>query len=318
MLLTLRNLTWNPVRYAIRLDGEIGLNGSGIVEVRQFHPTERILGSFDRGSVIEVEVPPFRSCLIAATTAPLQEIGISGVDYEMVRDVPDRPVSIRLLGLPGTQATIALSPAGRDFASAEIDGVPASELLRGLPVEVSFPGEAFRDPLHRKLGDMVPSEVPDDADALYEATVFAADNNALEVRSLYRSGPTAIPQVQAARDAFFGQEILVERGIWDRNLFDDNPTTSFYHSNRFGGDIRINGGAFRLDFGQPISLDRLVFHVPDAHGLQPLKPDEAVAVEISADLREWKRQVLLSIPQILSDSCGSQHPLTAWPRSKGI
>lgn len=33
--------------------------------------------------------------------------------------------------------------------------------------------------------------------------VFAADNNALEVRSLQRSGEISIPEVKAARDAFF-------------------------------------------------------------------------------------------------------------------
>jgi len=53
----------------------------------------------------------------------------------------------------------------------------------------------------------------EDAEALYEATVFAADNNALEVRSLLRSGNIEIPEVKAAREAFTNQRLSVERGL---------------------------------------------------------------------------------------------------------
>ena len=72
-----------------------------------------------------------------------------------------------------------------------------------------------------------------DAGALYEATIFAADNNALEVRSLHRSGPTDIKEVEAAREAFFTQETFTRRGIWDKNLFDNNSYLTFQW-----GDIR--------------------------------------------------------------------------------
>ena len=36
--LTLRNLTWEPVKYTIRLDPSIGLETAGRVKVRQYHP----------------------------------------------------------------------------------------------------------------------------------------------------------------------------------------------------------------------------------------------------------------------------------------
>ena len=138
------------------------------------------------------------------------------------------------------------------------------------------------------MGDLVPCELPKDAESLYEATCFAADSNALEVRSLFRSGPTNIPQVQSARDAFFNQDVFVERGVWDRNLFDNNPDTSYQVNRRFNSDIRVGGGSLRLDFGKPIQLDRLIINVRDEHSLQPLKREEIWHTEVSADLINWK------------------------------
>ncbi len=101
-------------------------------------------------------------------------------------------------------------------------------------MEITFPGTSLKEKYHRKIGEMISVPVPEDAESLYEATCFAADNNALEVRSLLRSGPTQIPEVQEARDAFFGQELFINRGIWDRNLFDGDLKTSFYPSRRQG------------------------------------------------------------------------------------
>jgi hypothetical protein len=136
---------------------------------------------------------------------------------------------------------------------------------------------------------MAPVDVPADAEALYEATCFAADSNALEVRELERSGPTTVPEVQRARDAFFEQPVLKGRNLWDRNLFDDDPDTAFAVGRRRVSDMRVRGGAFRLDLGAPTMLDRLVLEVGDDYGLQPLHPQEGVWASVSADLRTWWR-----------------------------
>ncbi|MFC1563537.1 discoidin domain-containing protein [candidate division KSB1 bacterium] len=293
-LITLRNLNWEPVKYRIQLDEEIGLTGSGKVELRQFHPSERIIGKFDRGGFAEIEVPPFRSCLVAASTMKIDEIGVEGCNYEIVRDTPDKPVVIKLLGMPGEEAEIKLMLPEDSYNRAMLDGSDAGALLNAESLEITFPGSSLKDNFHRKLGGLVESEIPEDAEALYEATCFAADNNALEVRSLYRSGSTNIPQVQKARDAFFEQEVFVERGIWDKNLFDGDMNTSFYVNRRFGRDLRINGGTLRIDFGQKINIDRLVIHVKTEQALQPLKRDEALRVEVSDDLKNWKRVFLLA------------------------
>ena len=107
----------------------------------------------------------------------------------------------------------------------------------------------------------------------------------MEVRSIARSGPTAIPQVQASRDAFLGQDLMVERGVWDRYLFDNNPDT-YYRLSQFA----IWGGAFRLDMGKPTPINQWVMRNVD----QEFKPEEAF---VSVDLKNWTRVPLRSEPE---------------------
>ncbi len=281
--ITLRNLTWEPVKYSIALDGSIGLKADGEVELRRFHPSERILGRFEPGSVVQVEVLPFRSCLLQATVQPSPEIGVRGCDFEVVRDVKGKPVVIKLLGRPASADRIRLASGGQNFDRAELEGENLPDLIDGKEVFVEFLGRPLNKPWHRKLGKFKPCPVPADAEALYEATCFAADSNALEVRSLFRSGPTRIPQVKRARRAFFEQPMFVNRGIWDKNLFDGDLNTYFI--------ARMEGRSLRIDFGEPIRLDRLVIKVRSKyeHDINPPLhrfSDDNVA-EVSADLITW-------------------------------
>ncbi|MHC4069963.1 MAG: hypothetical protein ACYS18_08490 [Planctomycetota bacterium] len=289
-LITLRNLTWRPVTYSVKLDASIGLAEAGDIEVRRFHPSERILGKYKAGDKVEVEVPPFRSCLLMATCKQTEEVGVFGCDYEVVRDVPGKPAVIKLLGLPGTRAEIKLSCAGREFTKAVLDGEEAAELLKGELVAVEFNGKRLRKPWHRKLGELEQCDVPTDAEALYEATVFVADNDALELRSLRRSGPSGIRQVQKAHEAFLKQEMFIERGVWDKNLFDGKPETSFDICRRWPDrswaglgpwDPTINGGSLRVDFGRRTVLDKVVLRKAS----EDFRPTKA---EVSADLKSWE------------------------------
>jgi hypothetical protein len=289
-LITLRNLTWSPVTYNVKLDASIGLAGAGDIEVRRFHPSERILGKYRAGDKVEVEVPPFRSCLVMATCKQTGELGVFGCDYEVVCDVPSKPAIIKLLGFPGTKKTIKLSPAGREFTKAMLDGEEATWLLKGESLPIEFGGKGLQNPWHRKLGELKQCDVPADAEALYEATCFAADNDALELRSLRRSGPSGIRQIQKAREAFLKQKMFIERGVWDKNLFDGKMETSFNicrrWSNRSWADLgawdpTINGGSLRVDFGHPTVLDKLVLRKAS----EDFKPTKA---EVSADLKTWE------------------------------
>jgi hypothetical protein len=293
-LITLRNLSWAPVTHKVPLDRQIGLETAGTVHVRRFFPTERILGNYRFGEEVEIRIPPFRSLLLLATTTGCDEPGVVGADFEVVRRVPGRPVQIRLLGGRGTTASISLAADQSRYRSARLDGERVPLLLAGGALSVQFDGRSPKSPSHRKLAELEPIDIPDDAEALYEATVFAADNNALEVRSLFRSGPTAVPQVAAARDAFFNQTVFTQRGIWDRNLFDGDPSTGFWPSRKYGVDQRVEGGCFRLDLGEVVEAGRIVLHVPDEYSLQPILNDEGNWVDVSNDLRTWRRLIYLS------------------------
>ena len=185
--------------------------------------------------------------------------------------------------MPGTEAAVRLAPGNRRFKRAELDGVLEDALVEGREVKVTFGGKSLTQPWHRKIDDLEPCPVPDDAEALYEATCFAADSNALEVRCLDRSGPSNIPQVQAAREAFFAQRMFINRGIWDRNLFDGDLHTHFM--------ARLKGRVLRVDFGAPLRMDRVIIRTrdreePDLNPKLHQFAEDAVA-EVSADLRTW-------------------------------
>nr|MDO8113122.1 discoidin domain-containing protein [Candidatus Sigynarchaeota archaeon] len=168
---------------------------------------------------------------------------------------------------------------------ATIDGKRVDPFASGTQAVVEFPGTPLKRPWHRRLEEMLPCPVPGDAEAIYEATCFAADNNCLETRCLTRAGPSQIPQVQQARDAFFQQNYFINRGVWDGYAFDGDIETSF----QANMDRRINGGALRVDFGEVITLDQIVIKgrggVIDnvLYGYKPVK------VEISTDFVHWTK-----------------------------
>jgi len=293
-LLVLKNLSWEPVTYEIKLDKEIGLlSNNEKIEVRQFHPYEKIVGNFNFGESAKIMVLPFRSCLVRVTNQQIKELSIEGVNYEVVKNVEGKPIEIDLLGYPGTSVKLNLKDVGRKITTASIDGKKVSRLPKGKSVRVKFTGKKRTNFWHRKLTSLEQVSFPADAEGLYEATCFATDNNALEVRSLFRSGKTAIPQVKKARDAFFDQKVFVDRGLWDKNLFDGDEATSFYVNRRRDKIVKVKEAAFRLDFGKQIAIDKLVIKTTDEYSFQPKKPDEAIIAEVSSDLKTWSPIVFM-------------------------
>jgi hypothetical protein len=279
-LLTMKNLTWNPVRYTITLDQSVGLAKKNNVLVKQYHPTEKIIGVYPFGSRVEIKVAPFRSCLVKLTTEEDKERSVEGCNYEIVREVKGKPMEIRLLGMPGEKCKIKLRGDFSNYRSALLEKKDQPGLLQGKTIDIRFPGIPLKEDYHRKLGDMAEGQVPEDAMTIYEATCFAADNNSLEVRSLYRSGPTEIPQVEVAREAFFKQETFIKRETWDKYLFDGDEKTVFSVSRRCAGMV---AGAFRLDLGKTMQLDSLVIKFPEKSVLP-----EGIRGIVSADLKAWK------------------------------
>jgi hypothetical protein len=187
--------------------------------------------------------------------------------------------------MPGQTANVKLRAGSRKFGRAVIAGKAAPGLLDG-GVRVSFPGEPVEKQWHRKLSDLKPVPVPEDAEQLYEATCFSAPNDALEVQSLRRSGPSQIPQVIAARKAFFEQELFWRRGIWDKYLFDGNDESflGVYHYRR---DQRLSGGCLRLDLGEVCEADTIrIKTIREENG--EAEPPTEMAAEVTSDLKSWR------------------------------
>ncbi|MCF7972920.1 MAG: hypothetical protein K9N55_03810 [Phycisphaerae bacterium] len=289
---TLRNDSWTPLTVKVQLDRDIGLTSVGPVSVRRFHPSEVILGTFEYGTSVDVTVDPFRSCLVMATVKPCDEVAVTGCTYEVVRDMPGKPVKIKLLGPPSLATTVKLQAGSRQFSQAKIAGRAAPELFQDGAV-VQFPGTPADPQWHRKLGDLTPGPVPEDAEQLYEATCFAASNDALEVQSLERSGPSKIAQVIEARRAFFDQALFWRRGIWDKYLFDGREDTfmSVFH---YRQDKRLSGGCLRVDLGQVRRAQTIrikTLHDPDRdRGLQT-----EMAAEVAVSLDAWRPVVFKRI-----------------------
>ncbi len=292
-LITLRNLTWEDKTYNINIGEEIGLKDGYQYYVRQFHPTEKVMGIYRKGESLPVTVPAFRSYLLIVSAEKFDEPGLIGANYQTIKNIEGVDTEIDIFGLPETIAHIQLEEAG-DYSLVLLNGERSSALQRGRVTMVKFPGKKLNLPIHRKIIDLTVTNVPEDAETLYEATVFAADNNALEVRSLNRSGNTNISEVKAARDAFFNQETFIKRGIWDKNLFDGDISTGFFPSGKYKRDQKIEGGCFRLDLGETVMVDKIILRTPDEYSLQPLLKDEGNYVEISEDLINWKQLTYLA------------------------
>ncbi len=286
-IITLRNLTWSPLEYQLILNSDIGLSNASNVKLIQVHPNERYIGTFNYNAKIPVKVEPFRSAMYLVTSDLYTDPLIKGAEFNVVRHVKDKSVLIDVIGNPGTETFVSLDKY-EDYKSALINGEDNKKLIQGKQVKLKFGGEKLKDEANRKLTGFNEIVIPEDAESLYEATVFAADNNALEVRSLYRSGETDIPEVRKARDAFFEQPAFVDRGIWDKNLFDGDMTTGFWPSKKYDIDLRVKKGTFRLDLGEVVAVDELIVHVPDYFSLHPLLREEGNYVEVSTDLKQWE------------------------------
>ncbi len=286
-LITLRNISWLPVNYELSLGEEIGITKAANVQLIQMHPNEKLIGNFKYDEKVSVTVEPFRAALFLVTTDEYTEPLIVGSEFNVVRNVKGKSVLIDLIGNPGTKTTINLA-GFKDYKEAIINNTKDKKLLSGKDTTVKFDGDILVLSPHRKITDMEESNIPDNAPALYEATVFAADNNALEVRSAIRSGETIIPAIKNARDAFFNQHAFVDRGVWDKNLFDSDMSTGFWPSKKYDYDVRIKRGALRIDLGEITAVDEIVIYVPDNFSLQPLLPEEGNYVEISSDLKSWE------------------------------
>ncbi|MGI6336150.1 MAG: hypothetical protein ACOXZM_03710 [Eubacteriales bacterium] len=229
-ILTLRNASWEPLTVRVNF-AEVGLAECAKVIVHERHPYERAR-TYAYNEPAEVTVAPYRVSLVEVADAAHAGWYLTDCCYEVVRELPGEPVEVKLLRADG-EVRLHHGDTERVLTEAHLD-------------------ETLPDPVRLLPG--IVDHVPYSAETLYEATMFALDNDSLEYRSLLRSGETKVPEVKAARDAFFDQDTYRFRGCESRALFDGNDAT-FFDTKTKCYNIRVDGGCLRVDFGAVIDAD---------------------------------------------------------------
>lgn len=273
------NNEWSAKAIQMKLDSEIGLEccGEKIVLFRRF-PTEKVIGVFDYGSTVEIELLPFRATLIEAVCETISDERIEGCEYSVIHEHENGRIDrISVLETSGNISVVK-------------NGVTVHR-VNVAPFDI-------REKSPEKVATLVETTIPDNAEALCEATLFALDNDSLEKRSVDRSGETKIAEVKAARDAFFEQKTYKLRGCDNKNMFDGDSDSFFDSQSRtYAGGSRIDGGCLRVDFGCEIDCDNIeieYFMANEDNARQCPRPNVNTAATVSTDLSDWKNVSLIS------------------------
>ncbi len=280
------NDTWETKTIKIKLDRSIGLEACGQVEVNLHHPHERHIGVFAYGDGVEIELMPFRATLIEVSSVNAAEPMLTGCDYEVIKeDENGVPTEIKMLTC-GNEDIYLLNKGEKSFFTHG----EKTDIKEKAPVYIGELNEV--------------TKYPENGEELYETAMFAVDNDALEVRSINRSGSTAIPEVQACRDAFFGQTTYKLRGCEAKNMFDGDPDTFFDAQSRTYADgLRINGGCLRIDAGKVLDADsaEIEFFSADTPTGEVALQNIPARAEISSDLKTWRTSDVVSVSTLNGD-----------------
>ena len=268
------NDSWEPRTVAIPLD-EIGLAVQGPIQVSLRHPWDEYIGTFGCHDRVSVTLPPFRAVLIEAAAAEQAAPVLTNCAYTVITETDGGvPEQIEILRCGGED--IELLQNGKTVF-----------YRKGEPID-----RMEKAPVY--LGDLTEAtENPANGEELYEAAVFAIDNDSLEARCLVRSGETAVPEVRAAREAFFAQDPYRLRGCEAAAMFDGDEDTFFDGQSRNYCDhpLRIDGGCLRIDLGGTVEADEAAiecFAVDEPTREVPAQQIPAYA-EYAESFSEWKR-----------------------------
>ena len=265
------NDSWETRTVSIPLDG-IGLSTDEKLRVSLRFPFDEYVGDFDAADSVSVSLPPFRACLIEVAAVSEAAPVLTNCVYEVIRENGAEPSEVRITRSAGGEIRLLKGqepPAY--FASCE-------------PVDITEKPPRLLASLDRTEHD------PENGEQLYEAAVFAADNDSLEARCVKRSGPTAIPEARAARGAFFEQKTYILRGCEAKNLFDGDPDTFFdSQSKTYCGGFRIDGGCLRVDAGGVLEADRveITCFAADHETAEVKEQSFPELAETSSDLKTW-------------------------------
>ncbi len=280
------NDTWETKKIKIQLDTSIGLKNCDMIAVNLRHPYEKHVGFFAYGETVEIELMPFRATLIEVAEVSLAEPVLIGCDYETIReDENGVPLEVKVLTCKNDDIYLFYKGECSLFRKAE-----DTDRIEKAPVY---------------LGELTErAEHPENAELLYETAQFAVTNDALEARSLARAGSTAIPEVQACRDAFFAQETYNLRGCEAKNMFDGSYDTFFdSQSKTYCDGFRVNGGCLRIDAGEPVDADsvEIEFFSADTITTEVAAQNIPVRAEISSDLSVWNASDTVELSTVNDD-----------------
>lgn len=267
------NNSWDPKIITVNIGEETGVETDEPVAVNIHHPYEKHIGFFKKGDSVEIELMPFRATLIELSAAGEAEPMLTGCEYEIIKeDKNGIPLEVKYLKSDGGR--INLLCGGKESFFAE---TAATDVKEKAPLYIGSLDNEIRNPENGEL--------------LYESAMYAIGNDSLESRSLKRSGKTEIPQVKAARDAFFGQKHYKLRGCEAKNMFDGNPDTFFDSQSKTYIDEsqRICGGCLRVDFGSELECDsvEIEFFAGDYSTREVETQKVPLIAEYSSDLKTW-------------------------------
>ncbi len=270
------NMTWNKKDMRVALDLSIGLAPCEKVSVIVHHPYEKFIGEFNWGEKVTIPIESFRASLVEICDSSEADVMLSGCEYEVLHE--DENGKIDKIKIVSSTGDICYTD-GKPF-----DSIPTFD-------------NTIRAP--KLLGEIEADEfapVPEDSRKQLETSLFAQDHDSLEKRTMLRSGETSIPEVKAARDAFFNQKTYTIRGCESRHAFDgcddtyfDGISKTFYFENGF----RIDGGCLRVDFGAEYEADSVYFEYFDSDISETgyfagvVKQKLPASCDFSCDLENW-------------------------------
>ena len=285
--ITTGNDSWETRTLMVNLNAEIGLERcDGDITVSVHHPYEKYIGTYRFGDVAQIELRPFRACLIEVSVAECAYPMLTGCTYEVLHETDGVPDKVKILACDGKigKLTAGERSPSRIDAGCFDDTVAAPVSLKA---------------------DFERADVPANIEKLYETALFAADSDSLEARSGRRAGETAIPAVKGARDAFFGQVRYKLRGCESDFAFDGDENT-FFGANRtpYAEKISFEGGCLRVDFGAEYDADCVMIEyfdmecdgLPEAERVTP-----SYRAHTSTNLGDWNDSILDEIVKVRSE-----------------
>ena len=277
--ITVGNVEWETKDIYVNINEEIGLERhDGEFSVSLHHPYEQHLGFFRYGDRVKVSLPPFRAVLIEVSRRSEAYPMLTNCAYEVLHETDNVPDKVKLFAVYDKIEKFANGIITE--ADKSLENIEFFDNREGTPTWLDCEWQSM--------------DIPANAEQLYEAAMYAMDNDSLEARSLKRSGETKIPEVKAARDAFFDQDTYKARGCESRAAFDGNDST-FFDGSLFGCGLRLNGGCTRVDFGEVIDADTIVFEYfdPDSRDFYEIPKQKVIpTADVSADLSSWSEAYL--------------------------